>query len=171
MTKLLRRLVAPFIACAILIGGPILPAHAGATSNYLQNKFIDWFLRGQTFTAPTTVYIALTTSTPTAASCGTEVSGSNYGRVQITSSLSNWAGTQSSGSTVASTGTSGQTSNNGTVSFATPSASWGTVTGMCAFDASTGGNYLWYATLTVAKTINNGDTVTFPTTALTFTLN
>jgi len=35
----------------------------GALSDYLENKIIDYVLRGQTFTAPTNVYVALLTST------------------------------------------------------------------------------------------------------------
>lgn len=146
-------------------------AHAGATSNYLQNKIIDQLFRAQAYTFPTTMYVALSTTAPSAAACGTEVSGSNYSRVAVTSALANWAGTQSAGSTVASSGTSGQTSNNGVITFPTPSATWNTVVGVCVFDAASAGNLLWYATLTISKTINNGDTVTFPAATLTFTLN
>lgn len=33
-------------------------------SDYLENKFIDWFFRGQSFTAPTTTYVAMLTAAP-----------------------------------------------------------------------------------------------------------
>jgi hypothetical protein len=30
------------------------PAHAGALTDYIENKLVDWLLRGQTFTPPAT---------------------------------------------------------------------------------------------------------------------
>jgi hypothetical protein len=147
------------------------PAHAGAMSNYLQNKVIDWLLRGQTFTPPTTVYVALDTTSGAAASCGTEVTGGSYARVAISSSLTNWAGTQGSGTTAASSGTTGQTSNNATITFPAPTANWGSVVGFCVFDASSGGDLLLYAPLTTSKTVNSGDAApSFAASALTYTL-
>lgn len=128
-----------------------------AASNYLENKLIDWFLRNQTFTPPATVYVALFTAAPSDSGGGTEVSGGSYARVAVSSSLANWAGTQSAGSTTASTGTGGQTSNNNAITFPTPSANWGSVTHFGIFDASTSGNLLFHAALDNAKTINNGD--------------
>ena len=142
-----------------------------AMSNYLENKVVDWFFRGQTFTAPATAYVALYTTAPTAAGGGTEVSGNNYARVSISASLANWAGTQAALSTTASTGTSGATSNNGTITFPTPSASWGTVVAFGILDASTSGNLLFFGNLTISKTINSGDTVTFAASSLSVTLS
>jgi len=34
-----------------------------ATTNYLDNKLVDWFLRGQTLTPPATVYVGLIRAT------------------------------------------------------------------------------------------------------------
>jgi len=128
-----------------------------AFSDYVENKLIDWMLRGQAFTPPATVYVALFTSAPADAGGGTEVSGGSYARVAITCSLANWAGTQAAGSTTASTGTSGTTSNNNPITFPAPTADWGLVTHFAIMDASSGGNELIYGALTVPKTINNGD--------------
>ena len=148
------------------------PADAAALSTYLQNKYVDWLLRGQAYTPPTTVYVALATSASGASACGTEVSGGSYARVAVTSSLSNWAGTQSAGSTTVSSGTSGQTSNNGAITFPSPTANWGTILSFCVFDASSGGNMLFYAPLTTSKTVNNGDAApSFAAGALTYTIN
>lgn len=143
----------------------------GALSDYLENKLIDHLLRGQAYTAPATVYVGLLTAAPSDTGGGTEVSGNNYARASVASSLANWAGTQSAGSTLASSGTGGTTSNNGTISFATPSASWGTVTHFGVYDASSSGNLLFWGALTISKTINNGDTVSFAAGALTFTID
>jgi hypothetical protein len=132
-------------------------AKADAMSNAWENSLIDFLLRGQSFTAPTTVYVALETAAGSDTGCGTEVSGGSYARVAVTSSLANWAGTQSSGSTAASSGTSGTTSNNAAITFPTPTANWGSVTGFCVMSASSGGTTFFRANLTTAKTVNNGD--------------
>jgi len=144
-------------------------AHAGAMTDYAENKVVDALLRGQSLGAPANWYIGLdTVACGDAAGTGTEVSGGNYGRVTVTASLSAWAGTQSAGSTTASSGTNGTTSNNSVISFATPSASWGTVVSVRWWDALTSGNAWICTALTTNKTINSGDTVTFPTSVLTF---
>ena len=143
-----------------------------AFSNYLQNKVVDWLLRGQAFTPPATVYVGLFTTDDNAANTsGVEVSGGSYARAAVTSSLTNWAGTQNAGSTTASTGTSGTTSNNGILTFPAPTAAWGSIQGMGIFDAATGGNLLFYAPLTSAKTVNNGDPApTFQAAALALSI-
>jgi hypothetical protein len=140
-----------------------------AMTDYLENKIIDWLLRGQSFTPPSTVYVGLFTAAPTDAGGGTEVSGGSYARVGVACTLANWAGTQGAGSTTASTGSSGTTSNNVAITFPAPTANWGTVTAFGLFDAPTGGNLLIYGNLTTPKTINNGDGApSFAAGALTF---
>jgi hypothetical protein len=114
--------------------------------------------------------VALYTTACSDTGGGTEVSGGSYVRPSVTASLANFAGTQSAGSTTASSGTGGQTSNNAAINFATPSAGWGTVTHWGLVDASSAGNVWVCASLTVSKTINSGDTVSFAAGALTVTL-
>lgn len=149
-------------------------AFGAATSNFTQNKWIDSFMRAQTALTPATIYITLDTTAGTAQACGTEVSGGSFARQPITSALANWAGTQGAGTTSASSnasGTSGTTSNNNPISFPAPTANWGTVVGFCGFDASSGGNLLFYAPLTTPKTVNSGDAApSFAAGALTFTI-
>lgn len=153
-----------------------------AMSDFLENKLIDWLLRAQAIgitgataaagTGPATVYIALLTAAPTDTGGGTEVTGGSYARVAVTSSLANWAGTQSAGSTTASSGTGGTTSNNGAITFPAPTASWGVVTHVAIYDAATAGNLLIYSALTTSKTINNGDAApSFAAAALTFQID
>ncbi|MDD5391185.1 MAG: hypothetical protein PHD37_17750 [Gallionellaceae bacterium] len=145
------------LALALILALIAPLASAAAMSDYLENKLLDFLVRGQAFTPPATVYYALATTTGSDSACGTEVSGGSYARVAVTSSLANWAGTQAAGSTAASSGTGGTTSNNTTVTFPAPTANWGSVTEYCVFDASTSGNLLWRTALTTPKTINNGD--------------
>lgn len=149
--------------------GVVPMAQAGALTDYAENKVIDALLRGQSLAAPVTFYIRLNTTACSDSASGTEVTGGSYARVAVTSSLANWAGTQSAGSTTASSGTGGTTSNNGVVTFSpNPSAGWGTVTSVEWMDAASGGNSWICTTLTVSKTINTGDTVSFPAASLTF---
>jgi hypothetical protein len=138
-------------------------------SDFLENKLVDQLFRGQAAPTTSTLYVGLLTAAPSDTGGGTEVSGGSYARVAVTSSLANWAGTQSAASTVASSGTGGQTSNNAAITFPTPGATWGTVTHFGIYDASSGGNLLFWGALTISKTINQSDTVTFPAASLSVT--
>lgn len=159
-----------FVAVLALALAPQV-VHAQAFSNYVENKLVDYIFRAQSFTAPATIYVGLSTTACSDSSVGTEVTGNAYARVAVTSALANWAGTQSAGSTTASSGTGGQTSNNGAVAFATPTPSgWGTVGWWFLSDAISAGNLIFCAPLTVTKTINAGDGVSFSAGALTVTL-
>lgn len=127
-------------------------------SDYLENKLIDHLFRGVSFTAPAALHIGLLTAAPSDTGGGTEVSGGSYARVSLSPSVTNWAATNGATTTTnPSTGTGGTTSNNVAITFPTPSANWGVVTHFGVYDASTAGNLLFWAALTVSKTINNGD--------------
>lgn len=165
----LSKLKYGFIGLALVLGSGA--ANAAALTDYLENKLIDTFLRAQAYTMPATVYVGLYTSCPTDSTAGTEVSGGSYARVAITSSLANWAGTQSAASTTTSSGTGGTTSNNGAITFPTATADWGTVTCFGVSDASTSGNLLFYATLTASRNITNGSTASFAAGALTLQID
>ena len=154
---------------ALLFAGLV---QAAALTDFAENKVVDALLRGQALGAPVTGYAALYTTCPTDSTAGTEVTGGSYARVAITSSLANWAGTQSAGSTTASSGTGGTTSNNGVITFPAPTANWGVVTCWGILDASTAGNLWVYSALTVNKTINNGDAApSFAAGAATFQID
>lgn len=144
-----------------------------AMSNYLENKLIDHVFRGVAFTAPTTVYVALFTAAPSDTGGGTEVTGGSYARVAVTCNTTNWAATNAAGSTAnPSSGTSGTTSNNNAVTFPVPTANWGTITHVAVFDASSGGNMLFWGALTTSKTVNNGDAApSFASAALSLQLD
>lgn len=138
-----------------------------AMTNFLENKLIDFTLRGQALgiggasaaagTGPATVWIGLLTTPMTEAGTFTEVTGGDYARVAVQSSLANWAGTQGAGTTAVSSGTSGATSNNVAITFPAPTADWGRASDWAAFDAATGGNALLTSALQVPKNINFGD--------------
>ena len=116
--------------------------------------------------APTTTYVGLFTTAPTtdasASFTGTEVSGSNYSRVAITSS-SGWSAV-SGGST-----TPAQISNSGIITFPTPSGSWGTILAVGIFDTTgPAGNLLWWGTIT-SQAIGSGVVASFAIGALVLT--
>jgi hypothetical protein len=139
-------------------------------TNYLENKLVDHLFRAQSLAAPTSLHVSLHTADPTDTGGSEVAAGNGYARAAVTSSLANWAGTQSAGSTLASSGTGGQTSNNGVINFPTPTnTGWGTVTHFAIWDAATSGNPLLYGALTTSKTINGGDAVSFAAGTLTVT--
>jgi len=123
-------------------------------SNYLENALINVTLRATSYTAPTTVYVALYTSDPTDADTGTECSGTSYARQSVTfSSPSN-----------------GATSNSAAVEFPQAGGSWGTITHIGIRDASTAGNLLYHTALDASKTIATGDVFRIASGSLTVTL-
>lgn len=136
-------------------------------TNYLENKLVDHIFRNIAFTNPATLYMSLHTASPGETGAN-EISGNSYARAALATSASNWLSTNGTDSGP-STGTSGQTSNNANIVFPTPTGSWGTVTDFAIWDSDSGGNALLYGTLSISKTINNGDTVSFNVNALTVT--
>lgn len=167
--KKLKTFFAGFVLALLSVTAPT--AHALDLTNFAENKLVDALVRGQALGAPATWHIALDTASCTEAGGGTEVSGGSYARASVAASLSNWSGTQGSGTTVASSGATGTTSNNVVVSFPTPTASWGTVVSIRWMDAASGGN-AWVCTpLQVSKTINQGDSVSFPINTLSLQID
>ena len=125
-----------------------------AISNYLENALINGTLRASSYTAPTTVYVALFTSDPTDAGSGTECSGSAYVRQSASfAAPSNGASTTSAD-----------------IQFPQAGGSWGTITHFGIFDASSSGNLLYHGALTVSKTIDTGDVFKIAAGSLTVTL-
>lgn len=121
-------------------------------SDYLEDVILNHFLRGVS-TAAGTAWVELYTTAPTDAGGGTPVSGGGYARVAVTFSAPS----------------GGVTSNSATVDFGTASANWGTIVAFGLFDASSGGNLLYWNNLTNSKTVNNGDGCNFPASALSVT--
>jgi hypothetical protein len=136
----------------------------GSMTDYLVNKLIDLFFRGQAYTYPSSAWLAAVQSG------GSEVGGGvGYARFQLPSTLTDISGTQGAGTTSASTGTSGRISNNATLIFASPSGSWGDIATLDIFDASMSGNRLWSKTLATTKTIGVSYPLTFQPDKLGFT--
>ena len=124
-----------------------------AKSNYLEGKLIEHVLRNTAYTSPSTVHLSLHTANPAEDGSGTEVSGSNYSRQQIT------FGAHSDGACA----------NTSVEEFTATGGSFGTVSHFGIFDASSGGNLLYYGALTASKVVADGDTLKFAAGSVTIT--
>ena len=127
----------------------------GAFSDYLENKILDLTLRQVAFSTPAPAKIALYTSPPYDGGTGTEVSGGGYVRQTGTFAAA----------------ANGKTSNSAVISFPAATSGWGTVTHFGIFDATTGGNLLYWAPLTQSKAISTGDVARFNVGTLTVSLD
>jgi hypothetical protein len=125
-----------------------------AISNYLENALINVTLRATSYTAPTTVYVALFTTDPTDAGSGTECSGTAYARQSATFAAPS----------------NGASSTNADVQFPQAGNSWGTITHFGIYDALTTGNLLYHGVLTTSKVIDTGDVFKIASGSLTVTL-
>lgn len=124
-----------------------------AKSTYLENKILDHTLRNTAFTSPTTVYLALFTSNPGESGSGSEVTGGSYARQTIT------FGAASGGVSASS---------NSQTFTSLPTA---TITHLGIYDASSGGNLLYYGSFSTSITVSSGDNITIDSGDITVTEN
>lgn len=129
----------------------------GSASNYLENAILDHVLKTASFTVPSNIYVALSTTDPTESGASiSEPSGNNYARTLCNT----W-----------NAASGGATANTSTVTFNTPSGSWGACTHFALFDAVSAGNMLAYGALDSTKNIGTGDTPSFAAGALAITMD
>lgn len=124
---------------------------SSSASNFQHQKFLELLLYNTSYTPPSTVYVALFTTVPALAGTGgveVSTSGTAYARQSIVCSTVGFQGPS---------GANLEYSNKLDIAYAVPTANWGTITGAGLYDASTGGNLLYVATLTTPKVVNNGD--------------
>ena len=121
-------------------------------STYLANKLLDHQVGKTTFTMPT-VRVGLSRTTPTAA--GTNVTEPSFGGyARVTTSGATW-----------NAAASGSITNAQAITFPTATADWvagANLTHAVFYDAASGGNFLGFSPLAVAKNCLNGDTLTLP---------
>lgn len=118
----------------------------GTISDYLELKLLDHVLRVAPFTAPTHIYIALSTADPKDDASGLAEPSDGYARAVCDA----WDAAASRA-----------TENTNAVEFAEAEGAWGTITHWAAFDASTGGNMLAHGQLTASKVVGTGDNASF----------
>lgn len=129
---------------------------SAAVLNYIFGNTSD-------FDTQPTIHVGLSTTAP--AEDGTNVTepvGNGYARVAAAAAVWN-AATDADPSVL---------DNGSAINFPTPSgAGWGTVTHFVIFDALTGGNVIASGALTASRSIQSGDTVSFPIGDLDITLD
>ena len=125
-----------------------------AFSNYAEDLLVNALLRGTSFTAPATVYVALYVSNPGEAGAGIEVSGGSYTRKAVTFTAPS----------------NGVTENTADIFFNQATANWGAVGYFAIYDASSAGNMLFHGALTTTKTIETDDVFKISAGNLTITL-
>lgn len=132
---------------------------AGAT-NFLEAQLLNSLFRVAAAYKPAGIFIGLFTANPTDAGGGTEASGGNYARQQVSQVDASWA---------APAGTPRAISNAANIEWV--GVTWsGTVTGWGIFDAVTGGNLLmWYDSADIV--VASGNTVRFSAGALAISLD
>jgi len=119
-----------------------------AMSDFLEVELRRHIFRTGSYTKPSVLAVGLFTAAPSDSGGGTEVSGGSYARVQRNPADANWTAPDSTG---------GITRNAAVLTFPAPTANWGTVTHFGIFDATSGGNLLFWGALSSSRTINNGD--------------
>lgn len=136
---------------------------AGSKSDFLENQILNHVLGGPNFVRPETIYLALSTAAYSDAATGSsmnEVTGGGYARVAVANNATNWPNA-----------TGGQKANGQVFTFPAATGNWGTVQSFYIVSAATGGNNLYGADLTVARTIASGDTASFAVNAIVITEN
>lgn len=130
-------------------------------STYLANELLEVQVGKSAFATPT-VYVALSSTLPTAAGTNvTEPSGGSYARVAT--SAATW-----------STASAGAISNAAAITFPAATADWVAGANLAygvLYDASTAGNMLSFGAITVPKSILSGDTASIATGDLDITLS
>ena len=132
-----------------------------AFTNYLEEKVLQHVFTATAYTQPAR-WVALYTAAPSDTGGGTQVSGTDYARVQATFTVT--AGTGGSADP-------SEAENSAAIEFPEAGGSWGEVVAVGVFDNSSGGNLLCWATLTTPKTIGTGDVARFAAGELVFTLD
>jgi hypothetical protein len=129
-------------------------------SDYLETKMINHVLRNTAYTKPgTSIWVSLHTANPAEDASGTECSGTDYARVNV--------------STWDNPSTASHTHNTNAINFPTAGAGgWGHVThiGIWDDDGSPAGNLLFYGELTDHKDVDAGTTFSIAAGAVTITL-
>lgn len=130
----------------------------------VEQALLNHFLTDPAYTPPATMYLALSSTTPTEAGANfTEPSTGSYARVSTTAT--DWG---------AATGTAPATKSNTAVkTFPTATADWASganLTHFGLYDASSAGNLLAWGPLTTAKPVLSGDTASFGAASLVLKL-
>jgi len=121
----------------------------GSFSNFWENEILDHIFGKGTYTPPSNIYVALSTTDPTDSGSGiSEPSGGSYARKST--APADW-----------DAAVSGTVDNANAITFVEATGSWGAITHFALYDALTGGNMLAHGALTTSKIIDDGDVASF----------
>ncbi|TVZ81295.1 hypothetical protein FB379_11794 [Aeribacillus composti] len=109
-------------------------------TDYLETQILNAIFKGETYTGPSALYLALFTSDPGDNGEGTEVSDSAYARQEI----------------IFSEITDGTVSNTNLIEFAPAAVNYGVITHVGIYDSQTGGNLLFYSELATSIVAGQG---------------
>lgn len=122
-------------------------------STYLSDKLLDHVFGATSYTAPSTVYIALFTTMPDAGGSGAvEVAGGSYGRVSVTNDPTNWPDASLR-----------QKVNANDIEFIQATDDWGDVVGAGVYDDLSAGNLLVFGQFDDPIEVLLNDKVSFNT--------
>jgi hypothetical protein len=165
----LKKNLRSFLAAAALATMLAVPTLALAVASGLSTYAHQALLNGTfgktssfgTFPTAPTIYVALSSTTPTAGACAnvTEPSSGSYARKSTVAS--DWNTATSANPSVVT--------NANAITFATATGDWvsaANLTHFLLYDALTTGNCLGWGPLTTAKPVLNGDTASFGAAAL-----
>ncbi|MFO8006183.1 MAG: hypothetical protein R6V05_00440 [Candidatus Brocadiia bacterium] len=131
------------VATAAAGAGEVVPY--GSLSDYCENKWLDHLTSKAEFSAPETLWLALSTADPTETGAGlSEPSGAGYARVAT--SASDW--TAASARSI---------QNVAELPWPVATGDWGALRYWAAMDAELGGNMLAYGELTEETPVEVGD--------------
>ena len=123
-------------------------------TNAQKAKLLDHYYGGPDLTRPATLYIGLSTTTPTDAGANfTEPVGNGYARIAVTNDSTKWNSATSANPSVKT--------NKVQLEFPEATGNWGTITHWGIFEVSTGGTCVDWAALELAKAISTGDVARF----------
>ena len=126
-------------------------------TNYFEAEILKWAFQTASATRPTTWYVGLFYTNPTAddgTTSAVECTGSGYARQAATFSLSAQTLTLSSALT-----------------YGPATAAWSTVNGFGIWTTLSGSVILAFESLTSARSVGSGDSAEFATSALTITID
>lgn len=130
-------------------------------TNYLAAELLDHLFTDGAYSPPATLYIALSTTTPTEAGGNFTEPSDGYDRKSV-------AAADMDAATVADPSVK---DNGAELAFPQATGSWGTVTYFGIYDAATAGNLTLAGALSASKTIDNGDTAKFEAGDMDITLD
>jgi hypothetical protein len=128
-----------------------------AFSNYLEDQITGW-IAGTSMTAPSATFVQLYNGDPLDTGLG---GTAIYSRTTIASGTGSWT---------RGTAGAGTITNASAFTITASATATASATHFAVFSSSTGGDLLFYGSLTTAKTIASGDEVKFNASALTLTI-